>query len=99
MRKHSLKLMAAGIAFSMGFTGLSSLTQDFTKAGAVNAATGENAVSVNFEDPIILKDYFGDDTRVIMAITLRADYDAWAAGILSFNEDKVQKQALIDLLD
>ena len=62
-------------------------------------ATGENAVSVNFEDPIILKDYFGDDTRVIMAITLRADYDAWAAGILSFNEDKVQKQALIDLLD
>lgn len=38
MRKHSLKLMAAGIAFSMGFTGLSSLTQDFTKAGAVNAA-------------------------------------------------------------
>ena len=61
--------------------------------------TGENAVSVNFEDSINLKDYFGDDTRVIMAITIRADYDATGAGINGFSEDKELKQALIDLLD
>ena len=61
--------------------------------------TGENAVSVSFEDSINLKDYFGDDTRVIMAITIRADYDAMGAGIMGFSEDKEMKQALIDLLD
>ena len=61
--------------------------------------TGENAVSVSFGNPVALVDYFGEDQRVIMAITLRADYDARGAGIQSFHEDKALMETLIELMD
>ena len=61
--------------------------------------TGENAVSVAFNDPIVLTKYFGGDTHVIMAITIRADYDAMAGGIQSFNPDQKLIEEMTGLID
>ena len=61
--------------------------------------TGENAVAVVFDQPIDLKEYFGDDQLVLMAITLRADYDAMAPGIQNFREDEVLIAAMSELID
>ena len=46
-----------------------------------------------------LVDYFGKDERVIMAITLRADYDARGAGIQSIYEDQALMETLMELMD
>ena len=54
--------------------------------------TGENAVSFDFNSPIDLKACFGEDAHVIVAITLKADYDPDSTGVRSFSAD----QALID---
>ncbi|MDO5327726.1 MAG: hypothetical protein Q4G00_13530 [Clostridia bacterium] len=61
--------------------------------------TGENAVSIEFGNPVSLVDYFGKDERVIMAITLRADYDARGAGIQSIYEDQALMETLMELMD
>ena len=61
--------------------------------------TGENAVVVEFDQPIELGEYFGDDQMVLMAITLRADYDAMAAGIQGFREDEELIAAMSELID
>lgn len=61
--------------------------------------TGENAVVVEFDQPIELGQYFGDDQLVLMAITLRADYDAMAPGIQDFREDKELIAAMKELID
>lgn len=60
--------------------------------------TGENAVSFSFDTPIVLSDYFGEDTQVIMAITLKADYDAKGAGILDFRVDQEQIDAMKQMM-
>ncbi|MBR3017888.1 MAG: hypothetical protein IKH57_12580 [Clostridia bacterium] len=54
--------------------------------------TGENAVSFDFDSPIDLKSRFGENARVIVAITLKADYDADSIGVRYFYVD----QNLID---
>ena len=61
--------------------------------------TGENAVVAEFDQPIELKEYFGEDQLVLMAITLRADYDALAPGIQDFREDKELIAAMSELID
>ena len=61
--------------------------------------TGENAVVVEFDQPIELRQYFGDDQLVLMTITLRADYDAMAAGVQDFREDKELIAAMSELID
>ncbi len=50
--------------------------------------TGEHAVSFDFNKPIDLKSFFGKDARVIVAITLKADYDADGAGVRRFSADQ-----------
>ncbi|MBR5109268.1 MAG: hypothetical protein IK099_03650 [Clostridia bacterium] len=50
--------------------------------------TGENAVSFDFNSPIDLKACFGEDARVIVAITLRADYDPDSMGVRYFYADQ-----------
>ena len=61
--------------------------------------TGENAVLLTFDDPIVLTEYFGEDTKVIMAITLRADYDAQGAGVQGFSPDQELIKKMIELVD
>ena len=61
--------------------------------------TGENAVILEFDQPLELKDYFGEDQRVLMAITLKADYDAMAYGIQGFREDEELIAAMTELID
>ena len=50
--------------------------------------TGDHAVSFDFNKPIDLKSCFGDDAHVIVAITLKADYDADGAGVRRFSADQ-----------
>ena len=61
--------------------------------------TGDKAVPLTFDTPIDLNDYFGDDTSVIMAIVLRADYDAVGAGIQDFVPDQEAIKKMIELVD
>ncbi len=61
--------------------------------------TGENAVVLEFDQPTELKEYFGEDQLVLMAITLKADYDAMAPGIQGFREDKELITAMSELID
>ena len=61
--------------------------------------TGENAVVLVFDQPVELKDYFGDDQQVLMAITLKADYDANAYGVQGFKEDEKLIAAMSELID
>ena len=61
--------------------------------------TGENAVVLEFDQPTELKEYFGDDHLVLMAITLKADYDAMAPGIQGFREDQELISAMSELID
>ena len=50
--------------------------------------TGSHAVSFEFNEPIDLKSIFGKDARVIVAITLKADYDADSIGVGRFWPDQ-----------
>ena len=50
--------------------------------------TGTHAVSFDFNEPIDLKSMFGKDARVIVAITLKADYDAESTGVSRFWPDQ-----------
>ena len=61
--------------------------------------TGENAASFAFDDPIDIAEYFGSDERVIMAISLKADFNAVGLGVQSFVPDQEQIETMIDLLD
>ena len=56
--------------------------------------TGENAVAGAFDTPLDLAEHFGADARVILAITLKADYNAGASGVQEFKPDQEQ----IDLM-
>jgi hypothetical protein len=61
--------------------------------------TGENAVALEFDQPVDLKNYFGEDQQVLMAITLKADYDAYAYGIQGFKEDEELIASMSELID
>lgn len=61
--------------------------------------TGRNAVTVDFDHPIKMKEYFGDDQHVLMAVTLKADFNSDDAGIQGFREDKALIDALSKLID
>ena len=50
--------------------------------------TGEDARFFDFNVPIDLKACFGEDAHVIIAITLKADYDADSAGVTRFLADQ-----------
>ena len=50
--------------------------------------TGTRAVSFDFNEPIDLKALFGENAHVIMAITLKADYDADTTGVGRFWADQ-----------
>ena len=50
--------------------------------------TGDHAVSFDFNKPIDLKGCFGQDAHVIVAITLKADYDANSTGVRRFSADQ-----------
>ena len=50
--------------------------------------TGDHAVSFDFNKPIDLKACFGQDAHVIVAITLKADYDANSTGVRRFSADQ-----------
>lgn len=61
--------------------------------------TGENAVAVEFNQPLEIEKFFGDDKLVLIAITLKADFDPRDAGIQSFREDKTLIHSLSALID
>ncbi len=61
--------------------------------------TGENAVVLEFDQPAMLGEYFGEDQHVLMAITLKADYDAMDPGIQGFREDEELITAMSELID
>ena len=61
--------------------------------------TGENAVVLEFDQPTELKEYFGEDQLVLMAITLKADYDAMDPGIQNFIEDRELIAAMTELIE
>lgn len=61
--------------------------------------TGENALILEFDQPTQLGEYFGDDQLVIMAITLKADYEATDPGLQIFREDEELIKAMTELLD
>ena len=61
--------------------------------------TGENAVVVEFNQPVEIEHYFGDDQIVLMAITLKADFDSQDAGIQSFREDEALIDAFSELIN
>jgi len=50
--------------------------------------TGDRAMSFDFNEPLDLKACFGQDAHVIVAITLKADYDANGAGVRRFSADQ-----------
>ena len=61
--------------------------------------TGARAESFSFGKPIDIQTAFGDDRRVIIAITLKADYDAVGFGVQYFAPDQAQIDVMIALLD
>ena len=67
--------------------------------GLESLRTGKNAVAVEFERPLEMERYFGDDQLLLMAITLKADFDPQDAGIQSFREDKALINTLSNLID
>ena len=61
--------------------------------------TGENAEAFTFGEPIDIQKYFGEDTLVIIAITLQADYNAVGFGVQYFAADQAQIESMLELLD
>jgi len=61
--------------------------------------TGADARAFEFNVPIDLKENFGDDTRLIMAITLKADYSPSDPKLQRFNSDDEQIILMNDLID
>ena len=47
----------------------------------------------------MIEEYFGDDEKVILAITLKADFNAAGFGVQSFTPDQQQIAAMLELLD
>ena len=60
--------------------------------------TGEHARAFDFNEPIDLKTCFGEDAHVIVAITLKADYDANGAGIRRFLADQNSIDQMMEML-
>lgn len=60
--------------------------------------TGENAMSFDFNKPIDLKSCFGDEAHVIVAITLKADYDADSAGVRRFSADQKWIDQMMEMI-
>ncbi len=61
--------------------------------------TGENAVAFDFDTPLNLEAFFGDDRQVIIAITLKADYDANSSGVQYFLADQKWIKEMVDMVD
>ena len=61
--------------------------------------TGENSVSLEFDAPLDLREFFREDDRLILAITLRADYDANGFGVQYFSPDQELIDEMMNLLD
>ena len=60
--------------------------------------TGTHAVSFDFNEPIDLKSIFGKDARVIVAITLKADYDAESNGVSRFWPDQKWIDQMMEMI-
>ena len=60
--------------------------------------TGEHAKSFDFNKPIDLKAYFGEDAHVIIAITLKADYDASSTGVTRFLADQKWIDQMMEMI-
>ena len=60
--------------------------------------TGEHARFFDFNKPIDLESYFGEDARVIIAITLKADYDADSTGISRFMADQKWIDQMMEMI-
>ena len=61
--------------------------------------TGENAMSFDFNSAIDLKSYYGDDAHVIVAITLKADYDADSNGVRYFWADQNMIDEMMQMIE
>lgn len=61
--------------------------------------TGHNAVSFEFGTPIHLEEVFGKDSHVIVAITLKADYDANGVGVQYFLADEQLINEMKEMVD
>lgn len=61
--------------------------------------TGENSLPAAFDTPFDATEAFGGDQRVILAISLRADYDAQGAGIQEFRPDQQLIETMTSLID
>ena len=60
--------------------------------------TGNHAISFDFNEPIDLKGCFGKDARVIVAITLKADYDADSVGVRRFSADQKWIDQMMEMI-
>ena len=60
--------------------------------------TGNHAISFDFNEPIDLKARFGEDAHVIVAITLKADYDADSVGIRRFSADQKWIDQMMEMI-
>ena len=61
--------------------------------------TGQDAVAFEFDQPIDLKEFFGDDRFLIMSITLKADYVLGDPDIQGFISDDGQITLMNELID
>lgn len=61
--------------------------------------TGDGAAAFEFDTPIDLALHFGEDTRVILGITLKADYNTHGYGVQDFSPDKRQIEEMSALID
>ena len=88
------------ISYKLNADGITVHTQTLVIYPSLEALrTGENALVVEFNQPVEIEQYFGDDQLVLMAITLKADFDPQEAGIQSFREDTALTNALSQLID
>lgn len=61
--------------------------------------TGEHARIFDFNEPIDLRACFGDDAHVIIAITLKADYDADSTGVSRFLADQNWIDQMMEMIE
>ena len=56
-------------------------------------------MSFDFNSAIDLKSYYGDDAHVIVAITLKADYDADSNGVRYFWADQNMIDEMMQMIE
>ena len=68
-------------------------------AGLEDLKTGENTLTVPFDAEFNAVEFFGGDTKVLMGLVLKVDYDASGEGVQPFTVDDSQVAALMELVD